>query len=271
MDTPGNDAPNPNLAPNEGTPPAKDTPTDWRTALPEDVRDLPEIKKYKNVGELAKGHVNQSKLVGNSIRVPAEDAKPEEWDAFYAKLGRPESADKYEIQAPDDIKHLINEERIKAFREFAFKEGFSQKQVASLLKWQAGNIQADLAGMSHSYAETVKALKEEWGGAYDRNVGLAMRLVREQGGKDLMEYLDKTGLGNHPALVKFAAKVGNLLAEDGVISGDFEGMAGPQQAKEQIAEIMGDKNHAYWNAADPGHKQALDRVKALHELAYPNE
>jgi hypothetical protein len=260
-------------------PPQKDTPVekkdtpapDWRSALPEDVRDLPEIKKYKDVGELAKGHVNQSKLVGNSVRVPGADAKPEEWDAFYAKTGRPENADKYEIGIPDNIKPLVNEERMAEFRKMAFANGLTSKQVAAIVAYQGANIAADLGAVDAGYKATVDTLKAEWGGAFERNLGVAKRFVKEIGGGKLEAALVASRFDNNLDMVKAFHKAGMMLIEDGVMSGDFEGMAGPTQAKEQIAAIMGDKAHAYWDAASPEHKSALEKMKTLHELAYPNE
>src|SRR3990172_11892156 len=82
-------------------------PTDWRAALPADLQADKSLEQFKGkdwaeVGPtLAKGYVETKKMVGGSLKVPKEDATPEEQAAFYTALGRPETPDKYETKVPE--------------------------------------------------------------------------------------------------------------------------------------------------------------------------
>lgn len=260
QDKPASDKPDPK---------AGDT-QDWRSGVAADLRDLPEVKRYKTLDAMVKGHVEQSKFVGGSIRIPAADAKQEEWDKVYEKLGRPAKPEEYKFNIPAGAESYVDKAGQESFAKGAHAVGMTQKQIDFSVKWQGERILAAQAEIGGSYAETKKALQEEYGGAYERNLGIAQRFVREMGGKELLDYLDVTGLGNHPALVKAFVKAGALLVEDGVIHDDIEGQVGPKAAIDEIDAIMGDKQHAYWKVDDPGHKAAVEHMKQLHDIAYPN-
>ena len=69
-------------------------PADWRSGLPDDVRNDPSLSDIKDVGSMAKSYINGQKLIGkNRIALPAEGATDEEMSMFHSQLGRPEKAD----------------------------------------------------------------------------------------------------------------------------------------------------------------------------------
>jgi hypothetical protein len=74
--------------------------TNWKASLPEDLRKEKSLEAIQDVSSLAKSYVDAEKIVGGSIRIPKEGADQKEWDAFYSKLGRPESPEKYEVKRP---------------------------------------------------------------------------------------------------------------------------------------------------------------------------
>lgn len=58
------------------------------------------------------------------------------------------------------------------------------------------------------------SLMDEWpGDEFNRNASVAQRAVRRFGGPELCEVLDRTGLGDHPALVKTFLAVGRAMSE----------------------------------------------------------
>lgn len=241
---------------------------DWRESFTDEgLRKAPELGKYKSLDEFAKGHIAQSSLVGRSVQVPKPDATDKEWSDFHAKLPRPEKAEMYEVKASTkDAERFLIPERVEKFKTLAHEIGLSQRQVSALVKLQEEGALEAYGKMAGDFKETVAGLKTEWGAAYDRHMGLARRFVIEMGGKDLMAYLDSTGLGNNSALIKAFAKSGALLAEDGVISGEVEGVPGAAQAQEQISKIFSDPKDGYWS----GDKERVALVARLHQIAYPN-
>ncbi|SXT03221.1 Uncharacterised protein [Klebsiella pneumoniae] len=87
-----------------------------------------------------------------------------------------------------------------------------QKQQAEA--WQA---------QTEEWAAPVKADKEIGGDKLTANLGVAQRALDTFGTPALKEYLNGTGLGNHPELVKAFVKVGKAMSEDGVVTGKESG------------------------------------------------
>ncbi|MBN4831713.1 peptidase [Enterobacter hormaechei] len=75
---------------------------------------------------------------------------------------------------------------------------------------------------TEQWAADVKADKEIGGDKLTANLSAAQRALDQFGTPELKEYLDSTGLGNHPALVKAFIKVGKAMSEDKVVTGGHE-------------------------------------------------
>lgn len=256
--------------------------TDWRSGIPEDIRGEKFFESFKDVGGLAKTALEGQRMIGAGLtKLPGKDAKPEDiatWkQSNWSKLAEaglielaPESADKYEITAPEGSTLQLDEKMSASFKKVAHELGLSQRQVAALAAWQAGQIGESQSALKESAKATEATLRKEWGAAYDRNLGLAQRTVVELGGQDALDVFERTGTGNHPAVLKLFAKVGALLAEDGAITTDTEGnVLSESDAKAKITAIKNDRNHPYFSREAPGHKDAVEEMRRLHELAYP--
>ena len=82
----------------EETPVEQVASEDWRSAIPEDLQNDPSLANIQDVASLAKGYVHAQHMVGaDKVAIPTRETTPEELDAFYNKLGRPESVDGYEV------------------------------------------------------------------------------------------------------------------------------------------------------------------------------
>lgn len=199
--------------------------TDWRDSLPDDLKADPSLASIKDVQGLAKGYVHAQKLVGaDKVVIPGRDAPQEEIDAFYAKLGRPESADKYEWPTenlPEGVE-IADADKGK-IGEIAHDLGLSKTQAAKLYRAYAQQIADGQASISSTIeqqrTEAEQSLRKEWGKAFDQNIALAQSAVKEFGGDELLQALDGAGLSNHPAVVKAMAKIGRAISEDEIIGG----------------------------------------------------
>jgi hypothetical protein len=83
----------------------------------------------------------------------------------------------------------------------------------------------------------------------------------------MVAFLEKSGLGNNPVLVKFFARVGHELLEDQLV-GEGGDVIGGEGAKAEIAKIMGDPKHPYFNRSHPEHEAALKKMTGLYQIAY---
>ena len=97
-ETPVVDAPAPATAPANGAAPAEPS---WRDSLPDDLKGAAWLSKYKTPEDALRGFAEAQKLIGSKLSVPKDDAPKEEWDKFYASLGRPEAPDKYDLGVPE--------------------------------------------------------------------------------------------------------------------------------------------------------------------------
>ncbi|EOT1889046.1 peptidase [Citrobacter freundii] len=76
---------------------------------------------------------------------------------------------------------------------------------------------------TEGWAESVKADKEIGGDKLTSSISTAQRALETFGTPELKEYLNTTGLGNHPELIKVFVKVGKAMSEDGMVTGKESG------------------------------------------------
>lgn len=83
------------------------------------------------------------------------------------------------------------------------------------------------ANTIQQWADDAKADKEIGGDKWDATVLASRRAVDTLGTPALKDYLNATGGGNHPELIRFMAKVGAMVKEDNPPSGGAEGAGKP--------------------------------------------
>jgi hypothetical protein len=194
-----------------------------------------------DVKALAKHAQNQESLLGAAVRVPGKDATDAEREAFLNKLGRPETADKYEFKAPSNLPEGFEYDAKveEAFRGIAHKAGLTQAQAAAVrdewlgLAAQAYTGQAE-AGKAAQTARADKATEELvklWGpldGATARaNLEVADQVFTQtKGGTEFLAALKELGLVAEDKTIldariaPFIAGIGAALyTEDGVLRG----------------------------------------------------
>jgi hypothetical protein len=255
---------------------AKTSSGDWRSALPEEIRDDPSFAKFNDVTSLASSYVNlQSHLGRDKIAKPVTDS---DWDDVYEFLGRPESADKYEIELPeglpDEIASQFNDETLSSFKQEAHKLGLNAEQVKRLVAWQAGNMSNQhesykgIIDQSMEQGET--SLRQEWGRAYDQNLGFARKAFVEYGGDELAAKMESSGLGNDPDVLKAFANIAKTTMADKDLAGPSSGthMAlTPEEARSEASTIM--SHPAYTDKRHPEHNSMVKKVQGLFAQAHP--
>lgn len=249
--------------------------SDWRSSLPEDIRDDPSLKDIADVGQLAKSHINAQKALGNNVAVPSKDATDEEWSAFFAKAGRPDSPAKYELPTVEGAERLgIPEDAINELRSEAHRLGLSQRQTAGLFQFYMKQNLARLNQFEQSEKEQgekgIAELRQEWGTAYEEKVEQARSAVREFGDDALIQLLDDTGYGNHPTIIKAFANIGRAMADDKLFGRGDETRGGhsmtPAEADSAINAKFLDSDfmNAYTSRDHPGHEAAVAEMTKLH-------
>ncbi|WP_320744120.1 peptidase [Enterobacter mori] len=158
---------------------------------------------------------------------PADGDKPADKpdDKEQKQDGAPE---KYEFQAAEGVE--LDNAALEQFepiaRELNLTNEQAQKLVDAYPKILAGVQQRQAEAwqkQTEGWAETVKADKEIGGDKLTANLSAAQRALDQFGTPDLKEYLNATGLGNHPDLVKTFVKIGKAMSEDGMVDGSNQG------------------------------------------------
>jgi len=155
---------------------------------------------------------------------PTEGDKPDD-----GKDKKPEGApEAYEFKAAEGVD--LDTDALKDFepvaRELNLTNEQAQKLVDAYPKILAGvqQRQADAwQATTEQWAADVKADKEIGGDKLTGNLSAAQRALEQFGSPELKEYLNTTGLGNHPDLVKTFIKIGKAMSEDGMVSGKETG------------------------------------------------
>jgi len=161
----------------------------------EDNRTLVEAKQWKSVDDAIKSYRDLEAHASKALKVPSADATAEEWNAFYGKLGRPESPDKYELKlnteaVPQDFPY--DEKSAIEFRTWAHEAGLTQQQAQTLhdkfVSQQAGVFTSTREQMAKAEGDAHRAITTQWGDpdtdGYKHNLEYASRAISQLGLKD---------------------------------------------------------------------------------------
>jgi len=281
-----------------GDPAAGGGNDDWRSSLPEDLRDAPNFKDIEDVGSLAKQFVDLQSYQGNSLRIPGEDASAEDvskfhqkvlakvptlmptpdlendevLDSVYTRLGRPEDATGYQIPKVDTGDIEMDMTMADVLKPIAHKYGLNQKQFAGIVAdMTATNAQAAVE-MRNQQAQNTAALSKEWGAAYTERVNKAANVAQATGAPAVLVEAVKNGQAGAETMKWLYSLSQSLGGEvQNMVNAAGAPTMTPDEASMRISEIRNNKEHPYWITSDPGHKAARKKMRELHTLAYPGD
>lgn len=277
----------------------QEAPANFQDLLSEELRSQANLSDFKTADDLAKSYLNAQKMIGNSIRIPSEDASPEakadfynklkdlegvivkptseeDYSDYYNKLGRPSTSAEYKLDSVLEsvgleISDSINDE-LSGFKDLAYEMGLTNDQASKLLALRADEIKAadEAANMSIELGQ--KRLHEIWGQDYDNRLNAAKQVAKiynEKYSTEMNELLNSSA-ANNPALLAMMSELATVYKEKG-----HEGMQKsnfgitPEEASNKIAEKRADKGFmtAYLDDSNPAHKQAVNEMAKLYQLA----
>jgi len=252
--------------------PAAQPTSSWKDSISEDFRNDPSIEKFTEIDALAKSYINATKMIGqDKIVIPTKNSSQEAWDEAYAKLGRPESADKYALDVKSEVVNL-DEGAIKSFTENAHQLGLNNKQAQGILEFYKNNMEGT-AQQSKIDTETAQAqaeqqLRQEWGRDFDGKVKQAGALAKANINPEVLDMTLSNGtrLGDHPEIIKGFAKIAGMMQEDKIVATESENAQSVNNIEEEISSIVNDRNGPYWNKGHPDHDKMVQQVYTLREM-----
>jgi hypothetical protein len=263
-------------------------PDSWRDNLPEELKDHKGLADVKDVGGLAQQFLDGQQMIGNSIRVPGEDAGEDAWKAFhtklttkvpnliptpdkdneeqmtalYNKLGRPESATDYEYPEGVDATKFAD------FAALAHGLGLSGTQYNKMVGQLTEFTKVAEEKKSDKFVTDIRELKQEWGIVYEDNVQLVDAVMK---GTDAPAYLKELAAdGKMPAeALRWLHSIGKQLGTEGINfnKDEFSSRVAPAEARARVQEIMNDSAGPYWDGGHPQHKEYVNRVVELNRAA----
>jgi hypothetical protein len=248
------------------------TTSSWKDSISEAYRNDPNIEKFTEIDALAKSYINATKMIGqDKVVIPTNNSTEEHWDEVYAKLGRPESADKYALDVKSEVVNL-DETAIKSFAEQSHKLGLNNKQAQGILEFYKNNMEGT-AQQSKIDTETAQAqaeqqLRQEWGRDFEGKVKQAGALAKANINPEVLDMTLSNGtrLGDHPEIIKGFAKIAGMMQEDKIVATESENAQSVNNIEEEISSIVNDRNGPYWNKSHPDHDKMVQQVYTLREM-----
>ena len=244
----------------------------WKEAISEEFRNDPNIEKFTEIDALAKSYINATQMIGkDKVAVPNKNSTEDQWNEVYDKLGRPESADKYSLNAKSEVVP-IDDNAIKQFAENAHQLGLNNKQAQGILEFYKNNMEG-MAQQAKVDTETAQAqstqeLRQEWGREFDSNIKKAGALAKANMNPEILDMQLKDGmrLGDHPEIIKGFAKIAGMMSEDKIVSTESENVSSNTDVETEISDIMNNKDGPYWNKSHPDHDKMVQQVYTLREM-----
>jgi hypothetical protein len=233
---------------------------------------------YPNPEAVAQKALNLEKYMGaekagRGLIVPKPDSKPEEWQAFWRKVGAPEKPDQYKL--PEG---LDKDPGMVELRDHAHKLGVPAQLFEGLTGFLVDKIKAtddnDDAEFAARSEKEMNELRQEWKGVeFDRLSELGRRaataFVPHKNADELEGTLTRIeGAIGTKAMMKLWANIGKAIGEHGFVGGDLpspDGGMTPAQARIRIADLKRDKEFAAKLAAR--NTEAMTEWDKLNKIA----
>lgn len=250
---------------------------DFPDGLEDEVRNDPSLAVFVkdgkfNYANMMKSYVHAQKQMGkDKTLIPTNESTEEEWGQFFDKMGRPPLSD-YELKPNLGEGAQLDEGMFNGFKEVAHAAGLLPNQAQGILDWfnaQTADAQKNIdTKYQEDYEKGLNALKAEWGDAYEREISLANRALKEFASDEEIEYLKATGLSDDLKLVRLFNKIGKGLSED-TFDQESHGSFGmtKQEAESKINDHFSNPDGPYLNQNHPNHKNAVKEMYKLQEIA----
>lgn len=225
------------------------------TDAPESVSSNIEKNGFKDVEALSSAYTDLYKLQGTQaekLNIP-ENFSDDMKSQMLTSLGRPESADKYDLSQFKDIKP----EMLENIRELAFEQGWSQDGTSAALGKLTEWGLAAQQDVNDKALKLEEEMKTEMGDKFQPFVDKALDTADKLG---VLQTLHDKGLTTDRAILDAMNKLGEQIGEDSLKAtrGDPVG----DTKEEKMAKLKA--NPAMLNRMHPDHEQVHKEWLDLH-------
>lgn len=233
-------------------------------AIPDTYKDRPWLKDVDSLDKLLTKADGAMKLVGQRpAGVPAADAKPEEWEAFYKALGRPDKAEEYKIEGIEKADVKFTPKVLGAFH----KAGLTTAQAKTVWTEVSGALSemqtASAAAAAQTDVDFTKLATDTFGVNRDAILATSKGLLEKFAPASMKPMIDKMSNEN---LILMAGVLDGInktyIKEDGPGKLPASNAMTPADVSMKARELMAKPEYA--NASLPGHDRIVAEVNELY-------
>ncbi|RLI54572.1 MAG: hypothetical protein DRP09_12625 [Candidatus Thorarchaeota archaeon] len=192
----------------------------WMSAVSKETREAygEDMRQYANINPILTDYYSLKEKADSSIQLLGENATEEEVANYNEKMGIPTDASEYELDtAPKELDPEGNVE--KWFRETAKGASLNKTQAKAVYeaynKLQEDGLTAINEKTAADKVETERLLRAEYGSAYEGAMANSARIL-DIAGEGFRSWLNESGAGNDPRLIRTLARVGAMISEDSI-------------------------------------------------------
>lgn len=170
---------------------------------------------------------------------PEASAKPETQTKEAPKEVKPTVPEKYELSLSKDS--LLDPAHIEKVAEFAKQNGLTNEKAQEILDRENGVVSTfveaqreKLKAQVEGWVEQTKSDQELGGAKFKENMEQAKRVVERYSTPEFMKFLNDSGLGNHPDMVRVFYRISKAAAEDKLVFAGSEGVGGRRDPAEVL-------------------------------------
>jgi len=253
---------------------------DWRSSLPEDIRDKPTWNKFQGEDQtmvevpesMLRSHLNLEGMLGDRNKLPET---PEEQKEFYTKLGWEPEFEKYSegiarAEMPDGIEYDTSEEEflLQKAHEHHIPLKDAQALYDDIVQTRITALQDGLSARDAYLEKVEEEFKREYHGDLDVMKNRAKAAMSVYGDDDLIDLMETAEIdgykfGDHPKLFNFFAKLGKKELGLGDERGKSTSGEDAESIQEQIDAMY--ENPAYLDDTHTGHASAVLKMNKLFQ------
>lgn len=130
---------------------------------------------------------------------------------------------KYDLAVPEETS--LTDTEVESLKSYAKEKGLSKDQAQELLN-QRHEAKEDLISRYKSEQDTLRTQwldaakndKEFGGQHFAQNVEFAKRSLEKFATPGIVEYLNQTGLGNNPEVIRLFYRIGKSMSNDSIVN-----------------------------------------------------
>jgi hypothetical protein len=236
--------------------------TSWTAGFKDaELAKHPSAAKFKDAEAVFKSYTEAEKRMGGMVSIPKE-GDVEGWNKFHAKMGVPDSADKYEFEEKEFQGMKFGKEQYTEYAKLAKEIGLTQKQVKALADFdfarQTGAYDKVQKQNADAENERKDGLVKQFGDKYEGIIGNVKKNIEKFADDENRDIL-LSRVEKDPALFKLMANISSQFSED-TLPKIEQSAQSVEDARTEYMAMLSDKNSPLHNTSHPDHA----RMNAKH-------